>query len=348
MLDPGMRRPCRANMNCIETIPGLVSTIVPVYNRARMVQEAVRSVLDQAYRPIELLLVNDGSTDDSGAVLDQLARAHPEAIRVIHKQNGGPGPAREAGRLAVRGEFIQYLDSDDWLLPGKFEMQVKALRDHPECGIAYGQSRFVDEAGDVIEQPSKRTGNRYDSLFPMLLVERWWHTHTPLYRRELSDAIGPWPAHRPEDWDWDARAGALRTRLIYCDAVLSCQRAHGGENRVSEGPRDAYDRDEAWFLPRLYQCALAAGVDAQGPEMWHFSRWAFALTRSLAMRGEGALAQEMVALARMAAPKPQWDVIMMAGTARLLGWTRAAGMAENLRRVFRRAPGRHTMPGSGW
>ena len=224
-------------------------------------------------------------------------------------------------------------------------MQVKALQDHPECGIAYGQSRFVDESGAVIEEPSKWTGRRYEYLFPALLVERWWHTHTPLYRRQLADAIGPWPARRPEDWDMDARAGALRTRLVYCDAVLSCQRAHSGEHRVSEGPRDAYIRDEAWFLPRLYDCARAAGVDPRGAEMRHFSRWAFALARQLAICSEGATAQDMLTLARKAASGPQWDIIMMAGAVHLLGWTRAAKMTEGLRAAFGKRPGRHTMRG---
>ena len=304
------------------------------------------SVLDQTYRPIELILVNDGSTDDSPAVLDQLAIDYPDIVRVIHKQNGGPGLAREAGRLIARGEFIQYLDSDDWLLPDKFAMQVKALRDHPECGIAYGQSRFVDEVGAVLEEPSKWTGRRYDYLFPALLVERWWHTHTPLFRRDVSDAMGAWPARRPEDWDLEARAGALKTRLVYCDAVLSCQLAHGGENRVSEGPKEAYLRDEAWFLPRLYQCAVSAGVSSKTPEMRHFSRWAFALARYMAVRGEGAIAQELLGLSRQAASEQQWDVAMMALFARLLGWRRAGELTEKIRILLGRKSGKHSMSGA--
>ena len=303
------------------------------------------SVLDQTYRPIELILVNDGSTDDSPAVLDQLAIDYPDIVRVIHKQNGGPGLAREAGRLIARGEFIQYLDSDDWLLPDKFAMQVKALRDHPECGIAYGQSRFVDEVGAVLEEPSKWTGRRYDYLFPALLVERWWHTHTPLFRRDVSDAMGAWPARRPEDWDLEARAGALRTRLAYCEAVLSCQLAHGGENRVSEGPIEAYLRDEACFLPHLYQCAVAAGVDSKAPEMRHFSRWAFALARHMAIRGENEKARELLALSRRAIPNIQWDVSMMAGLVTVLGWKQAARLTEYIRRLFANKAGKHTIPG---
>ena len=128
-------------------IESLVTTIIPVYNRAGMVRQAVDSVLAQTYRPIEIILVDDGSTDETPAVLDAMAREHPDEIRVLHKVNEGPGLAREAGRQIARGEFIQYLDSDDWLLPNKFADQVRALREHPECGIAYGTSMLVDARG---------------------------------------------------------------------------------------------------------------------------------------------------------------------------------------------------------
>src|SRR5215475_1428390 len=106
---------------------GLVSTIIPVFNRFVVLHEAVASVLAQTYRPIEIIVVNDGSTDETGREAEALAEAHSE-LRVIHRENGGPGEARETGRRAARGEFIQYLDSDDLLLPTKFALQVAGLR----------------------------------------------------------------------------------------------------------------------------------------------------------------------------------------------------------------------------
>ncbi len=306
------------------TIPHLVSTIIPVYNRPDMVRVAVASVLAQTYRPIELILVNDGSTDDSGQVLDALAAAHPAIIRVIHKDNGGPGLAREAGRLVARGEFIQYLDSDDWLLPNKFADQVAALRAHPECGIAYGISRLVDVRGNLIAEPSKWTGRRYEYLFPALLMDRWWHTHTPLYRRSLSDEAGAWPRQRPEDWDVEARMGALQARLVLCDTVVSCHRDHPSDNRVTRGKIDAYLRDEAWFLPRLYGCALRAGVSHDAPEMRHFSRWAFMRARDLGAMGETRLAVALLQLARKSAVKGDPSMALVAILAKTVGW-RATG-----------------------
>src|SRR5262245_54314926 len=83
---------------------GLVSTIIPVFNRARMLKEAVSSVLEQTYRPIEIIIVNDGSIDETAKVADLLASENPDEIRVVHQSNTGPGLAREAGRKQARGE----------------------------------------------------------------------------------------------------------------------------------------------------------------------------------------------------------------------------------------------------
>ncbi|MFG0335018.1 MAG: glycosyltransferase family 2 protein, partial [Maioricimonas sp. JB049] len=236
-----------------------MTTIIPVYNRPAMLCKAVQSVLGQSWRPIEIVIVDDGSTDDTGAVADRLAREHPDVIRVLHVANGGPGWAREQGRRAARGEFVQYLDSDDWLLPGKFAGQVQALRNQPDCGVAYGKTRLVDEAGRVLQAPFKRTGERLDTLFPALLVDRWWNTHTPLYRRSLCNEVGGWSNMRMgEDWEYDARVGATGTRLAFCDQFVSdtCQHAQTrltGAGKLSPGML----RDFGRLVPVLFRSTRA-------------------------------------------------------------------------------------------
>lgn len=278
----------------------LVSTIIPVYNRPEMVKRAVHSVLSQTYRPIEIILVDDGSTDNTHDVLLQLQSCHRDEIRVFRQANSGAGLARETGRLMAQGDFIQYLDSDDYLLPNKFVDQVEALNAHPECSIAYGTSRLEDQDGSVISLKSRYTGVQIDTLFPLLLVERWWHTHTPLFRRWLSDAAGAWPSFRPEDWDLEARMAALNPRLIHCNSTVSVQVNHDSTNRVTCGNADAYLRDEAIFLPRLHACALIAGVSPLSPEMSIFSRWCFLRARQLDAIGESELASSLLALATYA------------------------------------------------
>ena len=311
----------------------LVSTVIPVYNRPEMIVQAVKSVLYQTYRPIEIIIVDDGSTDETATVIDGLARKNPDIITVIHMDNKGPGLARETGRLAARGEYIQYLDSDDWLLPEKFAIQVQALQDNPDCGIAYSPARLVDDQGNILQEPSKWTGQQFDYLFPALLVDRWWHTHTPLIRKTVSDAAGAWPSRRPEDWDLEARMGALKTRLVFCETVLSCQREHPDPNRVSKGAHDCYLRDEAWFLPRLYACAVKAGVSERSPEMAHFSRWSFMRARHLGALGEEGMAQLLYELARESSGDIRLTMKIVGYCAKILGW-KTTGILCSLREHF--------------
>src|SRR5207244_4187795 len=108
-------------------VPDLVTTIIPVYNRPDMLREAARSVLEQTYRPIEVIIADDGSTDgDTVRVARELEATYPGVLRYYDQPNAGPGAARNLGLKHARGEFIQYLDSDDLLLPNKFARQVAA------------------------------------------------------------------------------------------------------------------------------------------------------------------------------------------------------------------------------
>src|SRR5262245_8057707 len=210
-------------------VDGLVSTIIPVYNRPALLREAVSSVLAQIYRPIEIIIVDDGSTDATPETAQAFAAAHPAEIHWLRITNGGPGAAREAGRQMARGEFIQYLDSDDLLSPEKFERQVLGLRECPDCAISYGQTQYTDIDEGMSESPWKRTGDVIETLFPSLLVERWWGTSTPLYRRALTDRGGAWTTLRnEEDWEYDCRLGKYGVQLHYCPALVSTERSHKG------------------------------------------------------------------------------------------------------------------------
>src|SRR5207253_7602448 len=157
-------------------VEGLVSTIIPVHNRPLLLRGAVESVLAQTYRPIEIVIVDDGSTDDTAQSIAALAAGYPCIVRHLRIPNGGPGAAREAGRVVANGEFIQYLDSDDLLLPRKFELQVGGLRTHPECDAAYGRTRHYRVGEPPGNMSCKRTGERIGTMFPSFLQSRWWDT----------------------------------------------------------------------------------------------------------------------------------------------------------------------------
>ncbi|MBK1645079.1 hypothetical protein CKO25_10525 [Thiocapsa imhoffii] len=320
-------------------ISDLVSTIIPVYNRASMLLEAVDSVLAQTWRPIEIIIVDDGSTDDTPATVMGLVAQHPDIVKTVRITNSGPGPAREAGLCLARGEFIQYLDSDDRLLPEKFERQVKALRDHPGCGIAYGRTRLIDGGGKVLRTPFKWTGREFDYLFPALLVDRWWCTHTPLYRRTLTDMIGAWSDLRwSQDWEYDARAGALRTKLVSCHADVSEHRMHDEPRQTGHG-RWLAPLDRVRFFDQLSVCAQAAGIGSASIEMRHYVRWLFHNVRECGQLGDAEAARDLFDLALRASERPGIDLRAYGLFARIVGWERAARGSERLRALVRRKSG---------
>lgn len=306
--------------------PGLVSTIVPVHDRPAMLVAAVESVLAQSYRPVEVIVVDDGSADDTPAVADALAIRHAE-VRVFHILNGGPGIAREAGRRQARGEFVQYLDSDDLLLPGKFESQVRALGEDPECGACYGMTRYIDEAGDGADRAWRRTGERIEHMFPSFLVDRWWGTSTPLYRRSVTDAAGPWTALRnEEDWEYDCRVAALGRPLAYVPEFVSEQRGHAADRLSRGGSSDpAKLRDRAAAHALIFGHAARAGVGPQDEEMRHFVRELFLLSRQCGAAGLSAEARRLHSLAVRAAEgdgDSRLDLRVYGALAAVLGWNR--------------------------
>ncbi len=280
----------------IETlISNLVSTIIPVHNRPSLLQEAVASVLAQTHRPIEIIISDDGSTDDTPDVIRRLQASHPDEIVAFENPRRGQGPAREAGRTRARGEYIQYLDSDDLLLPEKFARQIIEFKRRPGAGIVYGITSAQDLEGTVLADTWKSTGTPLRSLFPSLLADRWWSTETPLYRRDVVERIGSW-CDWPcvEDWEYEARAGALGVELAYVDEHVSVRRAHDGprahKNALSPQLR-------LQFFRTMIECAHRAGVTEAAPEYDIFRRWVFLNARQFGSTGDTHASRECYRLA---------------------------------------------------
>ena len=317
-------------------VEGLVSTIIPVYNRGAMLREAVDSVFGQTWRLIEIVIVDDGSTDDTPLVAQELRAAHPDVIRVLRQQNAGPGVARQSGFEASRGEFIQFLDSDDLLLPRKFEWQIAGLRADPEAGISYGKS-YLREGGVRLDTPAQRSGERLRTLFPAMLQEPIWPTLAPLYRRTVLEAIGGWPAKKQlEDWEFDAQAGALGVQLHYCDEFIAETRNHDEGRLCHLWKTDARAmRDRVAAYVQVLGHARRAGVKRDAPEMQRFARSLFWMARNAGSYGLPTEAQQLFELARGEALRPGWDFKLFGLATRVLGWQRASRMAESMERWAR-------------
>ena len=138
----------------------LISVIIPIYNVEKYLDRTLKGVCGQTYRNLEILLVDDGSTDGSGAICDRYANEDPR-IRVFHKRNGGSSSARNLGIREATGQFIGFLDSDDWIEADMYETLMASIREHPECEIAQIMSDQYHENGELAEGPMGDSGQTY-------------------------------------------------------------------------------------------------------------------------------------------------------------------------------------------
>jgi glycosyltransferase involved in cell wall biosynthesis len=144
----------------------IVSVLMPAYNAGPYVAEAVQSVLDQTVRDLELIVIDDGSADDTGATLEGLA-ARNTRLRIVRRGNRGIVASRNEALALASGEFVAVLDSDDMALPDRLERQLAYLRDHPECVAVGGQVLTIDSDGDPITRWSMPT--THDAIDAMAL-----------------------------------------------------------------------------------------------------------------------------------------------------------------------------------
>jgi glycosyltransferase involved in cell wall biosynthesis len=211
----------------------LASIIIPSYNTPeRYLRQAVDSALAQTYPAIEVIIVDDGSTDGSGAVADEIAAADAR-IRVIHQANRGPSAARNAGIRDARGAYISFLDADDWILPGKLSLQVAALEKRPDIDLVYSDYQKYDEDEDRV----------YDLVrgvppipFPELFVYRNWFTPiVTLLRRRLVELVGGFDEQlrASEDWDYWYRCTKF-TEFLYVPGVVAVYRLHGTQSTLDD------------------------------------------------------------------------------------------------------------------
>lgn len=144
-------------------VPGRVSIIIPAYNSATYLAEAIDSALAQTHPNVEVVVVNDGSTDNTPAVLDE----YSGRIVRIDQENAGLSAARNRGILESSGEYLCFLDADDRLLPEMTGAVSSALIASPDCGLAYCGCQSIDEAGSVYAESSldRPSGNVFETLF---------------------------------------------------------------------------------------------------------------------------------------------------------------------------------------
>jgi glycosyltransferase involved in cell wall biosynthesis len=165
-----------------------VSVIMPAFNAAEYIETAVRSVLRQTFTDLELIVVDDGSSDDTVAAATRAAGGDPR-VHVLTQANAGPGPARNTGFRAASGRFFAFLDSDDEWAPTFLARQLAILEERRDIDVVFGNAWRRGGARDG--QPARPTGGGHERLsLADILADDNLHFIMVVFRRELVDAVG--------------------------------------------------------------------------------------------------------------------------------------------------------------
>ena len=187
--------------------PGLVSVVIPAYNAGPYIAQAVESVLSQTYPYIECIVVDDGSTDDTR----QRLAPYMDWIHYIWQENQERSAARNRGIEAAKGEYIAFLDADDWWHPTKVEKQVSVLEMKPSVGLAYTWMQSVSVSEKTLDVISDQENGllKKEDVFPKLFLGKHLTGagSTMMVRRECVERVGAFDTKLagPEDWEFPLR-----------------------------------------------------------------------------------------------------------------------------------------------
>ena len=207
----------------------LVSVIIATYNRDLFLTQAIESAQNQTINNIEIIVVDDGSTDSTPQILVPFS----DYIRVVRQSNQGRSAARNAGVSHARGDIIAFLDSDDIWVPDKLEKQLSVFSERPEVGLVHTLTDVVDGNGSRIDQQTRRRwqlyqralerGYTYEAMSEQCIM----FLSTVAVRRDCWRHIGPMDVGIPafEDWDWYLRA-VMSTEIAIVPEVLVHFRHH--------------------------------------------------------------------------------------------------------------------------
>ena len=220
----------------LERLP-LISVIVPVYNAEKYVAEAVASIRRQNYAPLEIIAIDDGSTDASVAIIETLG----DDIEILRQENAGPGIARNKGLAKARGEFIAFLDADDLWVDDKLLHQCAYLLAHPDIEVVAGREKYFGDDGEWAKK--LRLAEDKTALSFKL--------GATLIRRSAFERIGNFDETLTisDDFEWFMRARDLGLPMRVLDEIVLYYRVHS-ESLTQTG------RVQDFMLPQMIKKSL--------------------------------------------------------------------------------------------
>lgn len=227
-----------------------VSVIIPVYNVAPYIDECIQSVINQTYSNLEIIIIDDGSTDESGEICDSYAEKE-QRIKVIHQRNKGLGAARNAGLDIAGGEIISFLDSDDAFAPEMIEKLVDLLTgtgaDIAACGYYYCETegRMSEEKSAKRLSGEKTTLTSINALQKLIQYEINFSVWNKLYRKELFNDIRFPEGRYYEDINLTAKIFEKAGNIALSDEILMFYRRRKNAITSTVSSSNVYDRIKA-------------------------------------------------------------------------------------------------------
>jgi glycosyltransferase involved in cell wall biosynthesis len=234
----------------------LVSVIIPAYNAEAYISEALESVFAQTYRPFEIIVVDDGSTDKTAEIVknyqtSKTTKTNETNLIYIYQSNSGPSKARNEGMKVAKGDYIAFLDADDLWTPMKLEKQVNYMLSNREVFLVFGDMMIFNEQGVVVESTFKKNGypecdrrGKVLNAFERLIERNYIPSGTVLLKRDCFEKVGYFDENIRHGEDYDLW---LRISLMFhigcIPEVLRLKRIHG----------DSLSKDsEGFYKSRIY------------------------------------------------------------------------------------------------
>jgi glycosyltransferase involved in cell wall biosynthesis len=225
----------------------LVSIIIPAFNAELFISEAIESVLKQNYKNIEIIIVNDGSTDHTRTIIERYA-ANDARIKLFSQNNSGQGAARNAGIINSKGDYVAFLDADDVWLVTKIEKQINYFRKHEDVGMVHTYRKIAGEKGIIDYQnwQKSKIKNLNGNIYKKILAGNWICASSVMIKKEVLQKLGYFDESRKisgnEDWDMWIRT-AKEYNVGYIDEPLTMYRDHrnGVSKNIENHMNSAYE-----------------------------------------------------------------------------------------------------------
>jgi len=267
-----------------------VSVVIPTYNRATLIGETLDSVLAQTYRDFEVIVVDDGSTDNTPAVINA---GYKGLVRYIRQENAGQAAARNTGIRIANGTYIAFLDDDDLWLPHKLARQMPLFESNPATVWVYCDAQvFDDTTGQPLHNFSQINPPHAGQVAHHLLQRDFIASPTPIIRRAIFEKVGYFDEsgliRRREDWEMWLRIAAVYT-VDYLPEVLARYRVHSGSATQTESAYEVYQSRAA-----VIERAVAFAPQIYGPiRAQAMAALCLFTGRQLALAGQPAQARQM-------------------------------------------------------